>query len=117
MRREYETLAEIMKAAGYATACYGKWGLGEPKPSLAREGVPNEQGFDDFFGYLNHTHAHNYYPEFLWKNKERVPLRNVVTHVPQPNGPDACGLRLVPERASGHGGDPGLVPIRTHPGR
>jgi hypothetical protein len=41
-------------------------------------GVPNRQGFDYFFGYLNQRHAHNYYPTFLWRNEERVKLRNVV---------------------------------------
>src|SRR5262249_52683829 len=30
------------------------------------------------YGYLNQRHAHNYYPTFLWRNEEKVPLRNVV---------------------------------------
>jgi uncharacterized sulfatase len=69
------TVAELLKQAGYATALCGKWGLGELAGS---EGLPNRQGFDHFFGYLNQTHAHNYYPEFLWRNGERVLLGNVV---------------------------------------
>src|SRR5690606_24952451 len=48
----------------------GKWGLGE----AGSTGVPNRQGFDDFFGYLNQHHAHNYYPDFLWRQEERVAL-------------------------------------------
>jgi len=78
------TVADVLKKAGYATAICGKWGLGEP--GRGQQGIPNRQGFDYFFGYLNHTHAHNYYPEYLWRNTDRVPLPNVVTH-PRPNSP------------------------------
>jgi len=71
------TVAEVLKSApgaGYKTALIGKWGLGE----AGTTGVPNRQGFDYFFGYLNQRHAHNYYPTFLWRNEERIKLRNVV---------------------------------------
>ena len=64
------TVAEVLKGAGYDTALVGKWGLGEE----GSVGVPNRQGFDDFFGYLNQHHAHNYYPEFLYRQEERVTL-------------------------------------------
>ena len=43
------TVARLLKSAGYHTALIGKWGLGE----AGSTGVPNRQGFDDFFGYLN----------------------------------------------------------------
>jgi arylsulfatase A-like enzyme len=64
-------VAETLKRAGYATALVGKWGLGEENST----GVPNLKGFDFFYGYLNQHHAHNYYPDFLWRNwrKEAVP--------------------------------------------
>lgn len=68
------TLAEVLKTAGYQTALCGKWGLGEEGST----GVPTRQGFDYFFGYLNQHHAHNYYPAYLFRNEERVPLKNVV---------------------------------------
>src|SRR5687767_2312020 len=58
------TVAEVLKSAGYRTALIGKWGLGEADTT----GVPNRQGFDYFFGYLNQRHAHNYYPSFLWRS-------------------------------------------------
>lgn len=70
LQPEDVTVAEVLKAAGYATGLVGKWGLGEPGTT----GVPNRQGFDEFFGYLNQHHAHNYYPEFLWKNETKYPL-------------------------------------------
>lgn len=73
LRDEDKTIAEVFKDAGYATALFGKWGLGE----ATSPGHPNNQGFDICYGYLNQHHAHNYYPTFLYKNKERVSLRNV----------------------------------------
>ncbi|MGI8979055.1 MAG: arylsulfatase [Pirellulaceae bacterium] len=74
MRDEDVTIAEILKSAGYATGCYGKWGQGD-------HGSPGEaikQGFDEHFGYLHQTHAHFYYPEYLWKNDHKFPLEGNV---------------------------------------
>jgi arylsulfatase A-like enzyme len=68
------TVGKLLQKAGYRTALIGKWGLGGPGSC----GIPNKQGFDEFFGYLCQRHAHNYYPEFLFRNEERVPLRNEV---------------------------------------
>jgi arylsulfatase A-like enzyme len=64
------TVAELLKSAGYATGGFGKWGLGDADTA----GAPHRQGFDEFFGYLHQTHAHNYYTEFLRRNDERVAL-------------------------------------------
>jgi len=61
------TVAEVLKGAGYATGCTGKWGLGE----AGTAGVPNRKGFDEWFGYLNQRRAHSYYPAELWLNEER----------------------------------------------
>ena len=74
LRPEDLTVAEVFHTAGYATALCGKWGLGEEGST----GVPTRQGFDFFFGYLNQHHAHNYYPAHLYRNDERIPLKNVV---------------------------------------
>ena len=82
LRDEDVTVAEVLKSAGYATGLFGKWGLGE----VGMEGHPLSQGFDAFFGYLNQVHAHNYYPEFLWRGLEKVPLRNKVERTPRPYG-------------------------------
>lgn len=41
------TLADLLKKAGYTTACYGKWHLGH-KPEF----YPMQRGFDDYFGIL-----------------------------------------------------------------
>ena len=66
------TVANLLKQAGYSTALIGKWGLGEPETT----GIPNRQGFDYFLGYLNQTHAHNYYPDYLWQNLKKIKLDN-----------------------------------------
>ncbi len=70
---------------GYESALIGKWGLGEAEST----GIPTRQGFDQFFGYLNQRHAHNYYPEFLYRNQERFPLKNVL---PEPKAEDGSGV-------------------------
>ena len=70
LRPEDVTVAEALKEAGYATGLFGKWGLGDE----GSPGVPNRQGFDEFFGTLNQVHAHFYYPWYLFKNQERYRL-------------------------------------------
>ena len=71
------TIGEVLKDAGYQTGIIGKWGLGE----IDDTGHPNDQGFDFFYGFLNHIHAHNHFPDFLWRNKTRETLPNVVQDV------------------------------------
>jgi arylsulfatase A-like enzyme len=58
----------MLKARGYATGAFGKWGLGY----IDTEGDPNSQGFDEFFGYNCQSLAHNYYPDHLWHNHEKI---------------------------------------------
>jgi len=74
LRPEDVTLAEVMKSKGYRTGLFGKWGIGHE----GTQGTPNKQGFDEFFGYMDQHHAHNYYPTFLMENENRFPLPNVV---------------------------------------
>jgi len=66
------TLAELMKANGYATGAFGKWGLGGPES----DGEPLRQGVDRFFGYNCQAHAHSYYPSYLWSDQKRITLSN-----------------------------------------
>lgn len=76
------TIASLLKGAGYATAGYGKWGLG----FRGTTGAPTRQGFDTFLGWLDQKQAHNYYPTHLWLNETRFPLRNPPINV-HPNYP------------------------------
>ena len=71
LKAEDVTVAEVLRQAGYATGMTGKWGLGEPETT----GVPNRQGFDEWFGYLNQRRAHTYYPPYLWHNEYKVVLK------------------------------------------
>ncbi|MEM6690874.1 MAG: arylsulfatase [Planctomycetota bacterium] len=75
LRDEDVTVAEVLKAAGYTTALCGKWGLGDDATG-GHAGLPGIQGFDFFYGYLNQVHAHNYYPDFLWRNSTKEELGN-----------------------------------------
>jgi arylsulfatase A-like enzyme len=79
LRADDVTVARLLKDAGYTTALIGKWGLGDV--GAAETGLPRKQGFDSFFGYLNQVHAHNHFPDYLWRNEEKVRLPNEVTPV------------------------------------
>jgi len=70
MADEDVTVAEVLRGVGYRTGVIGKWGIGHPPPP----GDPARNGFDYFYGYLDMWHAHNFYPEFLFRNGDKVPL-------------------------------------------
>jgi arylsulfatase A-like enzyme len=72
-----QTIAELLKQEGYATAAFGKWHLGHQPQFL-----PTRHGFDEFLGipysndmWPNHPVNKNYYPELpLIKNETTVAL-------------------------------------------
>lgn len=83
------TVARLLKQAGYATGGVGKWALGNVnQPSeVHNAGHPNKNGFDYWYGYLNQSNAHNYYPTFLWENDRQVELPgNVIDPAPAARG-------------------------------
>jgi arylsulfatase A-like enzyme len=67
IREKDTTLAQRLQANGYATGMFGKWGLGEENTA----GSPERKGFDEFYGYLNQTHAHDYFTSHLYQVKNR----------------------------------------------
>lgn len=86
------TLAELMTQVGYATGAFGKWGLGGPGSS----GTPLRQGVQRFFGYNCQSHAHSYYPSYLWDNDQHVKLNNtppVPGHASLADGADKSNPR------------------------
>ncbi len=60
------TVASYLKKAGYATAGFGKWGLGNPGTT----GVPEKQGFDLWYGCYDQRHAHDYYTDYMVRNSK-----------------------------------------------
>jgi arylsulfatase A-like enzyme len=56
------TLADLLKAAGYATGMVGKWHMGDRSPSL-----PNDMGFDSYYGAL---YSNDMEPFALYANRE-----------------------------------------------
>lgn len=60
------TIAEVAKSAGYATATFGKWGMG----FFGTSGDPQKQGVDHFFGYNCQRHAHSYFPTYLFNDAQ-----------------------------------------------
>jgi len=64
------TVSQMLKQAGYATGGIGKWALGLEGST----GAPEQKGMDHFFGYLDQTHAHTYYPDYLWRDGKRIEI-------------------------------------------
>jgi len=83
------TVADVLKRAGYTTGIFGKWGLG----GVDTEGAPLRHGFDEFFGYYDQRRAHFYYPEYLYRNAEKVPLPNRVREEPRSPGAGPAVVR------------------------
>ncbi len=86
MPADIVTIPRLLKSAGYMTGAFGKWGLGAPGSTSD----PMEH-FDAFFGYNCQRLAHNYYPDHLWKNRERVELDGK-THTSQPIADEALNF-------------------------
>ncbi len=70
LRPDDFTLSQLLSQAGYKTGGIGKWALGDSDTT----GSPWKKGMDEFFGYLDQTHAHGYYPDFLWRNGQRIDI-------------------------------------------
>jgi arylsulfatase A-like enzyme len=68
MPTEETTIAEMLKAAGYATGHVGKWHLG-----YTPETMPNGQGFDYSFGHMGGC-IDNYSHFFYWNGPNRHDL-------------------------------------------
>ena len=72
MRDNEVTIAELLKANGYATGAFGKWHNGSQYPHH-----PNGQGFDEFFGFCA-GHWNNYFDTTLEHNGTMVETRGFI---------------------------------------
>ena len=70
------TVASFLQSQGYKTGMVGKWGLGAPNT----KSIPNNKGFDFFYGYNCQRQAHTLYPSHLWRNRERHILNNKIVN-------------------------------------
>ena len=75
VRPEEVLIPELLKTVGYATACFGKWHIGEYYPSH-----PRGQGFDEFFG-MPQGHWDNYFDPALEHDGEMVPTKGYISDV------------------------------------
>ena len=83
------TVVKRLQSVGYKTGGVGKWALGNVSTpdEIGNAGHPNNNGFDYWYGYLNQSYAHNYYPTFLWENDKQVTLPgNVIGDYPNGRG-------------------------------
>ncbi|MGI8782832.1 MAG: sulfatase-like hydrolase/transferase [Acidobacteriota bacterium] len=69
------TIAEALRSHGYATALFGKWHHGTARPGQASYVHPLDQGFDEFFGFTNATHAWEKFPTELWFGRDKKPVQ------------------------------------------
>lgn len=102
--KDYPTLAEKLKAAGYATAYIGKSHYGKGDKDPTHRNFPNNHGFDYFYGF---THSRKHYllhddqleaaeqaaikasgrngnsnnPSGFWKNKKRIQAEGFTTEL------------------------------------
>ncbi|MER5809467.1 sulfatase-like hydrolase/transferase [Streptomyces sp. NPDC002033] len=90
------TVAEVLRARGYRTGLFGKWGFG---PEAADQpSHPAARGFEEFYGYIDHGHAHEYRPAYLWHNDVKEPLA-AGTYAPEAIA--ARALDFIDARAAG----------------
>jgi len=68
--KNYTSIAKIVKSVGYNTGCVGKWGLGYNGTA----GSPSNHSFDYYYGQLDQSLCHNYYPLEVWENQNKIDL-------------------------------------------
>ncbi|MDC2888994.1 sulfatase-like hydrolase/transferase [Psychrosphaera algicola] len=64
-------LAQVAKDVGYRTAQFGKLDTG----FLTWHERVTRHGWDHYVGYYDHARAHGFYPSYLWKNGNKLPLK------------------------------------------
>lgn len=68
------TVATLLKETGYRTGLMGLWNLGDTPPV-----EPNAKGFEEFAGFLNQSHARDYFTENLYRQEISTGSNRLVT--------------------------------------
>jgi arylsulfatase A len=76
LKEDVITVANLLQNAGYRTAAFGKWSLG----FITTSGDPAKKGFEEFYGYNCQSLAHDYYPDHLWHNHDRIDLKENINN-------------------------------------
>lgn len=100
------TFAEVLRARGYRTAVIGKWGFGPE--AAGQDSHPAARGFEEFYGYIDHSHAHQYYPAYLWHNDVKEPIPANAGGVKAVYAPDLLEQRAL-EFIEAHASEPFLL--------
>lgn len=91
LRQQDTTIAEKLRAAGYQTALFGKWGIGD----INTEGEPYKKGWNTFYGLLHNVEAHFQFPNIAWKSNPNKPqLQRVLAQ-----GKEGFGCNFFMDRA------------------
>jgi arylsulfatase A-like enzyme len=75
---EETTIAEALRPLGYRSAVFGKWQRGRPRGGHREAVHPLDQGFDEFFGYLDPYSALEKFPVQVWQGREKVPVSGYI---------------------------------------
>lgn len=71
LRKQDVTIAQLLKQAGYETRLIGKYGVGDELGF----NDPLTAGFDHWFGYMTNIEAHRQYPSYLYRDNEKVTIK------------------------------------------
>jgi arylsulfatase A-like enzyme len=116
-RSEDVMTGQVLKSAGYSTGVFGKWGFGSTQGSFSTpptinspSSLPNNHGFDEFYGYLNHGAAHDYFFRWMWQTNAGAPNgMSVTTNNGGPGGSAQYTHDLIAARSeqylAAHAGD------------
>ncbi|GAB3421763.1 sulfatase [Niabella aquatica] len=77
MPEDEVTIAEVLKPSGYATGAIGKWHVGD-----YGSGLPNQQGFDLFYGMM---YSHDYRSPYVKTDTVIKIFRNTTPEIYQPH--------------------------------
>jgi arylsulfatase A-like enzyme len=95
-RSDEVVTAQVLAAAGYSSAVFGKWGFGasgqrnltgsDNPPSVTVPGsLPTAHGFSTLYGHLSHGAAQDYFYDYIWRNDSNAP--SGVSYINNNGGP------------------------------